>query len=1075
MTIRLILLTLALLPALHAQATFGAITGTVTDSTGAVVPKATVQVINQDTGLTKEAVSNAYGDYEVTHLNPARYTVRARSTGFKKFEHQDILVEALRTVRIHIRLEVGDVGAEVTVTAGTPVVETDAPNISDLKTARQLRDLPMNTLNGVLLNIFLFTTPTGYQTAGSKFALGGARGTQLHYSIDGISANSPAFGVQNSPAEPSVESIQEMRFDIVDNKAEFGEVTNVTVITKSGQNDFHGRLFEFNGASALNATPFLALTKGQNTVNDFGGSAGGRIIRNKTFFFGGYEGFRQRMPAVLSPNLPTAKMRRGDFSDLLAGRAPVAVRNPFTNEPFAGNLIPSALFNSAAVKWQERFFPLPNFGPPDSTVANFRASYPQQFRQDQFDIRVDHYFSSKNTLYARFGFKRFKPHALDSGVPPEFAGYRVNVRNGRLAAVSDTWTISPRLVNELKVGFARGYNPREGELSGQEIVDLLGIQGLPRQPLDVRNLPTVSISGFQTIAQVAKAAPAENTFQVIDQVTHIRGRHTLKTGGEYRPQQYNEFVQPMFGSYTFTNRFTNYAYADFLLGVPQSTSRNYVRPSQAARYWFLSGFIQDDFKVSPRLTLSYGLRYEYDKPAVDKFDTIANFDPRTGSIVVPTETVLREKVNPLFPREIPIVTAQQAGSPGRSLREGDKNNFQPRFGFAFRAREHKPTVIRGGYGVYNDDLTADLFSQLYGGPYRLTESFTNSIANGVPQLTFIRPFLERGSLGAVDLTAIDVHLRNPCIQQWNLTVEQEIGFNTGLRLSYIGAKSTHLIYGRNINQPPASAIPFSQNRRPYPLLRNITFRENGANHIYHGLTVEAKRRFQRGLSFQAAWTWAKNLADADEVGTTEGGPTLEDAYNRVRERGDVQFNPRHRFISSLIWELPAGAGRRFLNRRGPLDWVLGGWQLSAIYNTQTGEFLTPAFSGSDPSNTQSFGGVPDRIKDGNLPSTQRSLDHWFDPSAFAAPPNGRFGNAGHGILEGPSRQAMNLGLFKNFHTTEKSSLRFQATFTNATNHPNYGTPNLNISQPGAVGTIRSFQGRDSGGPRMGLLGLLFTF
>jgi hypothetical protein len=1055
-----------------AQGTFGAITGTVTDTSGGVIPRVAVSVSNQATGVVRSAVSDLRGNFEATHLNPGVYTVKAEAPGFKVFEHRDVRVQSQQTVRIDARMEVGALGAEVTVTAGAPVIETEAPTIADTKSALQLRDLPLNTLNGVILNAFLFSTATGYQTAGSKFAMGGARGTQLYYNIDGISANSPAFGVQNSPAEPSVESMAEMKFNLVNNKAEFGEVTTVTAITKSGQNELHGRLFEQNTTSAISARPFFAASKGQNIINDFGASIGGPIRRNKTFFFGTYEGFRQRVPAILTPSVPTLKMRAGDFSELLPA---VVVRDPLTNSPYPGNRIPASQLSAVSLKWQELFFPQPNFGAPNLTVANFRGTYPQQTRQDQFDVRVDHYISAKNTIYARFSYKRLRPHALDSGVPPEYAGYRVNVRNGRLAAISDTWTINPTLINEFKLGYARGFNPREGELGGQKLIDALGIQGLPRQTDNILNIPTVSVSNFVSIFQVAKQQPAENTFQIIDQVTKIRGAHTIKAGGEFRPQQSNDYVFPSFGSYTFTNRFSNYSYSDFLLGLPQTTSLTYARPPNSTRLWFLSGFVQDDWKASSRLTLSYGLRYEFDKPPVDAHDTISNFDRASGSMVVPNDTVLRESVNPFFPRNIPIITAAQASLPERSLRFGDRNNFQPRLGFAYRPFSNTKTVLRGGYGIFLDDLGGDLFGQLYGGPFRVTQTFTNNVVNGAPLLTFMNPFLGPGSVGSIDMTGIDPHLKNPFIQQWNLTIEQALARSVGLRVSYIGTRGTQLVYGRNINQPPASATAFSQDRRPYPLYRNITIRENGGSQTYHALSTEVSHRMAHGLEFQAAWTWAKTITDTDEVGITEGGPTLEDAYNRIRERADAQYSPRHRFISNLIWQLPAGKGRAILNRGGAPDWILGGWQLSVIYNAQTGEYFTPNFSGTDPSNTQTIGGVPDRTGNGNLPAGQRTLDRWFDASAFTAPPNGRFGNSGKNILVGPGRQALNLGAFKSFRPTERITFRVQATFTNALNHANFGAPNANISAPASVGAVRSVQTRDSAGPRQGLLAAFFTF
>jgi hypothetical protein len=1073
---RLILSLFLTAGSMPAQATFGTIVGTVTDPAGAVVPNAAVQVTSQETGLVKSVVSDSFGNYEVTHLNPGLYSLTTQAPGFRKFEHRDVTLETLRSVRVNVRLEVGDAGAEVTVTAGTPVVETESSGIASIKTDREMRDLPLNFVaTSGLLTTFTSLVPTGYLSLGAKFAMGGARGTQLYYNIDGISANSPLFGVQNSFAEPSLGSVSEMRFDLVNNRAEFGEVTNATVITKSGTNQLHGRLFWMNTTASLNARPYFATSKVQNIINDFGASIGGPVIHNKTFFFGTFEALRQSQSTPVLPSLPTLKMRRGDFSELLA-RSPVTVVRDIAGQPYPGNIIPAAQLSQASIKWQDKFFPQPNFGPPDLFVANFRAAYPSGNRQDQFDVRVDHYFSSRNTFYARVSYRRNEPHALDSGLPPEITGYRWQVRNGRLAAVSDTWTLSPNLINEFKAGFSRNLNPRGGQLTGQELVDLLGIQGLPPQP-NVRNIPIVQIQGFQQVAQVAGETPAENTYQLIDQLTHLRGRHTLKTGFEFRPQQSNDIIYPQYGTYSFTNRFTGFGYADFLLGLPQSTQRTAARPGQYSRYWSMSAFIQDDFKLSPTLTVNYGLRYEYDKPAQDKYDTVFNFDPSNGSLVVPSADILKNYINPAFPSAIPLTTADQAGFPRRSLRHDDRNNFQPRAGFAWRPAALRSTAVRGGYGIYMDDLTGDIFSRQYGGPFRVTETFTNNVVNNAPLLTFTRPFLQLGTPGAVAIEALALNVRNPQIQQWNLSVEREIAFQTGVRISYIGSKSSQLIYRRNINQPPPSTVAFNQNRRPYPLYQNINLNENGGNQTYHAMSLEVQRKWNRGLSFQSAWTWAKAIADTDEQGNTEGGPVIEDTRNRAREKSDVQFSPRHRFFAQAVWELPVGSGRPFLNRRGPADWILGGWQVTAVYTAQTGEYLTPSFSGTDPSNTNTIGGIPDRIRNGNLPSSERTISRWFDATAFVPPPanSARFGNSGKDIIRGPGRQVMNAGLFKSFKPTERLAVRFQATYQNLFNHPNFGNPNLNVSTPAAVGTITSMGSREGSGARSGLLGLFLDF
>jgi hypothetical protein len=1059
------------------QATFGTITGIVTDPTGATVPNTEVQVTNEGTNISRAATTGDAGTYDVPNLNPGKYRVTARAGGFKTAVVQNIDVTALRTVRVDLRLDVGEVGTEVTVQGTTPVIETDSASIAAVTTVKDLNDLPLNirsTVSGTGdsgLYKYVFMTPTGGQGGGSRFSMGGGRGSQNYFNVDGISSNSPAFGNSIGPAEPSFESIQEVRFEMVNNKAEFGEVANITAITKSGTNDLHGALFWYHENAALNARSYFAPTKGQNIRNNFGVSMGGPVLRSKLFFFGTYEGERQRQPAIITPNVPTARMRTGDFSELLGGANPIAIRNPFSGQPFPGNIIPSNLLNAGSVAWQNRFYPLPNFGAASSTVANYRETVPQQLRHDQFDVRMDYAVTSNNNLYARVSYKDSEPRVLDGGLPVETVGYRVQLREARQIAISDTWTVTPRLINELKLGFVRNFNPRRGEVTGQELVDQLGIQGLQPAP-GVYNVPAISVVGFTTVAPIAAGAPVENAYQFVDQITHIRGQHSIKGGFEYRPQQSGAPAPAQFGSYNFTAFASGYPWADFLLGVPNTTSRNYVRPNRYTRFYTLSWFIQDDFKVSQNLTLNYGLRWDYNQPAYDKRDVIFNVDAADGRLVVPNQTIIDQYVNPLFPSQIPIVTADAAGFPERSLRRGDFNNYQPRIGFAWRPFGGTRGVVRGGWGVFNDDFTADIFSPLYGGPFSLTESFVNAITNDTPTLTLQRPFLARGTTGNVDVTGLSLDLRNAYAQQWNLTIERDIGASIGLRLSYIGSSSTNLVYGRNINQPLPSTAPFNQNRRQFPLFRNIIMRENGGSQIYHAFSPQVERKWRNGLSFMASWTWAKNLTDVDETGGVEGGTNIENAYDRVRERADAQYTPRHRFISTAIWELPAGRGKPFLNSGGIASALLGGWQLSGSFIAQTGEFLTPTFSGSDPSNTQTVGGIPDRIGNGNLPGDQRTIDRWFDASAFVVPPAnaGRFGNSGRGIIVGPGRQTASAGLFKSFPVRERMFFRVQISFTNLFNHPNFDVPALNISAPAAVGTSRAIQTRDLAGPRNGLIG-----
>ncbi|MGH9338461.1 MAG: hypothetical protein ACRD1R_02455, partial [Acidobacteriota bacterium] len=496
-----------------------------------------------------------------------------------------------------------------------------------------------------------------------------------------------------------------------------------------------------------------------------------------------------------------------------------------------------------------------------------------------------------------------------------------------------------------------------------------------------------------------------------------------------------------------------------------------------ARLYTLNAFFQDDFKITPNFTLNYGIRYDFNGPQVDKFDVFSGFDAETGSIAIPNENI-RAKVPERFPSEVPIITAEEAGLPERSFIEGDKNNFAPRLGFAYRPFSNAKTVVRGGYGIYYDNFTSGITAdQLFSGPFSVQERFRNRIRGGNPAVTLQNPFLDAGAVGSVRIRFTDPEIVNPYIQQWNLTVGQDIGFDTGLRISYIGTKGTHLTFRRDLNQPPASTEPFSADKRPFPLFSEVRFTDNGGNSSYHALSVNVERKFRGGLYFQTNWTWAKDITDVDE-GNLERGPVIENAFCRACERGNAESTPRHRFIGNLIWELPFGMGHRFLNEPGFVNHLLGGWKISTTFIGQTGLFLTPEFSGSDPSNTDTFGGRPDRVGNPNLPSDQRTLNLWFDPSAFAAPPEnaGRFGNAGRGIIVGPGRAALDFGLFKRFQITDEGWLRVQATATNVLNHPNFDNPRLNISAPGSVATINSIYSRsDFAGPREIMLGLRFEF
>jgi Carboxypeptidase regulatory-like domain len=1075
-----------LLPAtVLCQVTVGNIVGTVTAADGSVLPNATVIVTNNGTNLSRKLTTDSRGNYEAEAINPGTFTVLVEATGFASYRNTDVVVASQQTLRIDVALKLGGVNATVTVTAGAPVIQTDMPSITSTVSSNDLTNTSSNLLStsdatgdsGVMFYTSLL--PGGFQQGtGYNWSMYGSRGAEAYYNVDGMSANSAIYGNMVGPDWPPFDMIQEVQYSAVDNKAELGQTLNITVITKSGTNQFHGGLFDNYSTSGLLARNYFANAVGPLVSNDAGADLSGPIIKNKLFFFASSEFLREAQPISINPNVPTANMLSGNFSSLLQGPNPTVIVDPYTGTPYPNNTIPTQDLNPAALTWQKLFYPAPNYGPADGFVANFRGTYPQHFYTNRMYLRSDYALSPSNSMYAMVGYIRSSPEALDSGLPPSLTGYRVQKRHTWAGVLSETWVASPRVVNVAKFGLTHTANDFGGALTGQSIIDAMGINGFPVAPADKTGIPGVYVNDFTSPYQLPESAPTEQTVQVEDQLTYERGSHTLKFGAGYQPMQANSPFNPTFGGFTFTGAYTNFPYADFLLGLPQTTAYTYARSPEYARLWYLNAFAQDDWKVKPNLTLFYGARYDYNSPAVDKYNIVASFNPATGAVVIPNESIAAD-INPAFPSAIPIETAATAGLPERSMRNSFKLALYPRLGFAYLPFKNAGTVIRGGYGLYNDEFTAALFSDLYGGPFGITVGFTNSITNGAPALTFQNPInTSAGGLapGSVVLETYDKNLRNPYVQQFNLTLEQNIGFNSGFRLSYVGTRGVKLVYGRNINQVPASTIPFSQSATPYPLFYAVDLFNNGGYENYNALTAEVRRNLRHGLSYEGAITWAKNLTDDDDIGPNgvEGGMTAEDTFNLSREKGNAHYDPRVSFVSNLVWELPIGPGRWLLNGTSIADKIIGGWGISGAYLARSGDFLSPNFNGLGPSNTNQFTGAAQRVLASTAPISTRTHTNWFNPAAFAIPQNGTFGNGSFGVVEGPNTNIVNLSLFKTFPIFRENQLEIRGSFTNVLNHTNFGDPDVTITDA-AVGQITSTTTNTTGGPRAGLVTARFTF
>ncbi len=1061
---------------LPAQTPLGTVTGLATDPSGAAVPNASITLSSEATGVQRTAATNAAGAYSFPDLPPATYLLKAEAKGFRPIETRPFALDAYRTVRQDLHFELATATSEVVVTDAAPAaIQIESPSVGSSMTGREIIELPTNLRSvaknsgdsGLISSIMPLTVPGVVQVGnGAKWLTPGAGAASMKVKVDGIETTFANFGSPDNVSQPSVEAIQEFAANILTTRAEFGGMGTITSVTKSGANRFHGNVFWYVRNSAFDARNAYSIGKPFQNLHTYGGTIGGPIQKDKTFVFADFDGMRGVAAYGFAPNVPTLAMRQGDFS------AFSAIRNPFTSQNFTGNVIPAALLSPQALAAQRLLFPLPNFGPPSLSAANYRASFsgPETHRTEE--IKLDHNFSSRQTAFLRYENRKDDYHipGARSALPPTTAGTSDNIRRVNFWTFGHVSTLRANLINEFRAGVVILVSASSGELNGQALMDQMGIQGLPNRG-KTSSQPYFNISGI-TANSINLLNPVNDGHaQFADNLSWIHGRHSMKFGVEELSWFDNRFQpnssgNPILGTYTFSTRFTGNAYADFLLGLPNQVTRMEPYRPQYVRFRDWSFYGQDDFKVTPRLTLMYGLRYEYNGPAHTLDDNIFSFDLATGRIVLPSDQA-RRSITPLLPTTIPFETASDFGT-GSSLRRPDKNNFAPRFGFSYGLGNHGRTVLRGGWGIYYSHYSGNIPVTQSAGPFSATTVSTNNIVNGQAVFTLAAPFATPGAPGTLALAGIAPHLLNSYTQQYTLSLEHALTRNTGARISYIGSKGTQLPYRRDVNQPLASTVAFNNNRRPYPAFANITYSDNGANMLYSGLQAELNRRFSRGLMFTSSWTWAKELSDTEDTGDFELNTPIENSYDRRRDRGNVYSVPRHQWMNRVIYEIPG---------RGNL---LGGWQVNMLFNIASGNWFTPVLSGPDPTNTQQTTLRPDVSGPIPYPSTQSP---WFDPSVFTTPASGRWGNAGRGIIEGPGYVLFNTGLQKKVRL-ERYSIVVVASFTNIVNHLNLGEPTAGGSPLGSQTIVNNANaGRitgshifpPAGSPRTGQLGVRWNF
>jgi hypothetical protein len=1061
---------------LMCQTVTGTLSGVVTDASGAVVPAAHITAIQNQTGLERTAVTGTSGAYVVPLLPAGTYTVSVAATGFRDAARTGIQLNADSRIEVNLSLAVGDASEKVQVTATAPLVGTADATMGEVVETRRIEELPLNGRNFAQLIQLAAGVTNGRpgEVAGNSvienfrgtftFNSNGLRSASNNYLIDGVDNNEGLFNAGGIVIEPVVDAIQEFKVSTTNMPAEFGRTAGgvVSINTKPGTNEFHGVLFEFLRNDAFDANTFFANAAGTSKPplrqNQFGGTLGGPILHNRTFFFVDYQGFQVRNGLTYLASVPTLGARNGDFS----GPGNPAIYDPATASPdgkgglllsaFPGKQIPVTRFDPIA-RALLNLFPLPNTN-GNATTLNFINAPLQRREDDQFDVRVDHRVGSAGNFFARYSWSnahQLFPNELYSQTDPFGGGAKGN----DLTVVPQGLTLnyvhgfSARLLSESRFGFSRLYF--DGNPLGFGNAKFNDIQ-IPNQRISnqVGVIPTISVSGLTGLGPQGNVPNigAQNIFQVYQAVSFVTNKHTIKVGVDIlRRQRNNNFSSSPAGSISFSGAYTSATatsggapVADFLLGLPVSLSRSYLSGTFGRREVAFSAFAQDDYKISRQLTLNFGVRYDLWTPSVEVADRQTNFDPVSGL----------------------LIPASSNGPLGRSLYRSDDNNLQPRIGLAYDLNGNGKTVLRSGYGISTlEDLNAGATLLNFNPPFSTTQQITNAtgsipaagLSSGFPVLTI--PSLQNPS-GTI--RSIDPGFRAAYVQTWSLEIQQSLSANTLLSLAYVGSKGTRLPGRIDLNQPVPAPGNVNAHRPYYAVDSNLGTVDtllSDVNSTYHSLQMKIDRHFSNGLNFLANYTWGHAIEGSEGPfeSATPGSSVQtmpQDNHNRRAEKASTSYDVRHRVVFSYGYELPFGKGKRFLDTGVPAA-VLGNWKLQGLTTFAAGNPITLVVSSSNL-NTGSGTQRPNRSCDGNLSSSQRSINRWFDTSCFTVPSLYTFGNSGRDIITSPGLSTSDASLIKDVPIRERMRIQFRAEAFNIMNKPQFWPPN-NALGPSSFGKI----------------------
>jgi hypothetical protein len=1061
-TAKLVLQVFALLVvfqvALPAQLITGDLIVNVTDPSGAVVSGAKLELTAVETNVKIASLTDSLGNGLFSQLKPGHYTLEVTAPGFQKASITDIVITIGQRARVDAKLVLGDVTAAVEVSAAAEtLLNAESAAVGQVITGKVVVELPLNGRNFIqLAQLSAGAAPIGIGNSpatswtgrsDSTLSLAGGRESNNSFLVNGIETRNSRFG--SAGIRPSADAIEEFKVQRSTFGAEFGRssaIINTTI--RSGTNDVRLTLFEFLRNRNLDANDFFANRAGRIkpgfTQNNFGVTAGAPVIlpgyngRNKTFWFFNYEGFRQRQATTATGLYPSPAQMAGNLADDSAGtgifpkssafcqanpgsRKCLDIIDPDTGLPFPGNLIPAPRLDPIVQK-QLPYQPKPNVAVAANSPGfpNFNTiGFPKRINDwDQYNVRLDHHFSSNDVLYGTFS--NSDETLLRPALRP--LGGDVFPQKNRLYTVTYTKIFGPTIINEFRFGHNRSLSYRTAETSNTKdyAKEEFGLKNTSPNPFNF-GVPTFNPTGFSGVGSLATAIGATDTnIQITDNFNWNTLKHNVRLGLTIARQRYDQ-ITDFAGNPTFTfdGRYTKVlgmGLADMLLGLPYSVSGALGDSTQFLRTTFYSGYIQDDWRVTRNLTLNFGLRYEYAAPPTETRGKALVFAPDLGTVVYANKGVRPSIVDP------------------------DWNNFAPRFGFAYRPGFFKNTVVRGGIGIYyaTDNFNEEQF-KVIGPPFYQSQTL---FGDPTKPTLFMRDMLP-SFVASPNLNPFSFDRRNrtPYLSQWSFGIQRSLKQDYVLEVEYVGSTGQKLPQRRNLNIAridPSGTIPIVA-RVPYPQYGFILLTYNGGWSSYNALTTRLEKRLTGGLFMLASYTWQKAL----DLGHTDEFSAISADFKKF-DKGHSAYDVSHRFVHSYVYELPFGRGRRFVSGANPaLNKVIGGWQITGITTFSMGQFRTPTL-GVDWLNLGAFTtSRPDII--GDYKSGRSLPDAYLNPAAFARPATRVQGNAARNSIRQPGINNWDLGVFKNTRAGERFNVQFRWEMFNAWNHTQFGPATMSLA------------------------------